>query len=220
MVPFSFRRAISITGTGSTGSFLHACRLFSGGLPTKPGLLRQPAGSRCMTTRTEWTGTASELLGGLAEQVGGTQRKSKSWPNARRALAGRLRRAATFLRKVGIPSRPRQKTSGRDRPHRPQRPPQKLYHCGPTACRRPDGGRCCGRSPARYRRNRPHQLLKIQCGDRCGRCGRKWRPPFWCSGIAACLNEAVHGCQRILYQLAKGFALDIPWSWRLREGGE
>ena len=55
-----------------------------------------------MTTRTEWTGTASELLGGLAEQVGGTQRKSKSWPNARRALAGRLRRAATFLRKVGI----------------------------------------------------------------------------------------------------------------------
>jgi hypothetical protein len=52
-----------------------------------------------MTTRTEWTGTASE---GLAEQVGGTQRKSKSWPNARRALAGRLRRAATFLRKVGI----------------------------------------------------------------------------------------------------------------------
>ena len=21
-------------------------------------------------------------------------------------------------------------------------------------------------------------------------------------------------------QLAKGFALDIPWSWRLREGGE
>ena len=55
-----------------------------------------------MTTRTEWTGTASELLGGLAEQVGGTQRKSKSWPNARRALAGRLRPAATFLRKVGI----------------------------------------------------------------------------------------------------------------------
>jgi hypothetical protein len=41
-------------------------------------------------------------LGGLAEQVGGTQRKSESWPNAPRALAGRLRRAATFLRKIGI----------------------------------------------------------------------------------------------------------------------
>ena len=79
---------------------------------------------------------------------------------------------------------PRQKTSGRDRPHRPQRPPQKLYHCGPTACRRPEGGRCCGPSPARYRRNRPHQALEIQCRDRCGRCGHKWRPPFWCSGIA------------------------------------
>jgi hypothetical protein len=49
MVPSSFRRAISITGTGSTGSFLHACRLFSGGLPTiGPGLLRQPHGSRCI----------------------------------------------------------------------------------------------------------------------------------------------------------------------------
>jgi hypothetical protein len=23
-----------------------------------------------------------------------------------------------------------------------------------------------------------------------------------------------------LSKLAKGFALDIPWSWRLREGGE
>ena len=54
----------------------------------------------------------------------------------------------------------------------------------------PAAGRCCGPSPARYRRNRPHQALEIQCGDRCGRCGRKWRPPFWCSGIAACLNDA------------------------------
>ena len=24
----------------------------------------------------------------------------------------------------------------------------------------------------------------------------------------------------VKFQLAKGFALDIPWSWRLREGGE
>jgi hypothetical protein len=64
-----------------------------------------------------------------------------------------------------------------------------------------DGRRCRGRSSARCRHNRPHQVLEIQCWDRCGRCGRKWRPPFWCSGIAACLNDAVHGCQRILYQL-------------------
>lgn len=55
-----------------------------------------------MTTRTEWTGTASELLGVLAEMVGERVAKSKTWPDSPRALAGRLRRAATFLRKIGI----------------------------------------------------------------------------------------------------------------------
>jgi hypothetical protein len=55
-----------------------------------------------MTTRTEWTGTASELLGALAEMVGERVAKSKIWPDSPRALAGRLRRAATFLRKIGI----------------------------------------------------------------------------------------------------------------------
>jgi hypothetical protein len=52
--------------------------------------------------RTEWTGTASELLGALAEMAGERIAKSKSWPDSPRALAGRLRRAATFLRKIGI----------------------------------------------------------------------------------------------------------------------
>jgi hypothetical protein len=55
-----------------------------------------------MTTRTEWTGTASELLGALAELAGDRIAKSKAWPDSPRALAGRLRRAATFLRKIGI----------------------------------------------------------------------------------------------------------------------
>jgi hypothetical protein len=55
-----------------------------------------------MATRTEWTGTASELLGALAELVREMQRKNKSWPDTPRALAGRLRRAATFVRKIGI----------------------------------------------------------------------------------------------------------------------
>ena len=61
---------------GEHGEFLTCLpSFFSGDLPTfGPG--RQPAGSRCMTTRTEWTGTASELLGSLAEQVGGTQRST------------------------------------------------------------------------------------------------------------------------------------------------
>ena len=55
-----------------------------------------------MTTRTVWTGTASALLGALAEVVGERGAKSKAWPDNPRALAGRLRRAATFLRKVGV----------------------------------------------------------------------------------------------------------------------
>jgi hypothetical protein len=55
-----------------------------------------------MATRTVWTGTASDLLGALAEVVGERVAKSKTWPDGPRAMAGRLRRAATFLRKIGI----------------------------------------------------------------------------------------------------------------------
>jgi hypothetical protein len=53
-------------------------------------------------TRTEWKGTASDLVGALDEEVGEKVRKSKAWPSSARALSGRVRRAATFLRKVGI----------------------------------------------------------------------------------------------------------------------
>ena len=55
-----------------------------------------------MSTRTEWTGTASDLLGALAEMAGERAAKSKSWPENPRALGGRLRRGAPFLRKIGI----------------------------------------------------------------------------------------------------------------------
>jgi hypothetical protein len=55
-----------------------------------------------MAERTEWTGTASDLLGALSEAAGERVAKSKTWPASPRALSGRLRRAATFLRKVGI----------------------------------------------------------------------------------------------------------------------
>ena len=54
------------------------------------------------TVRTVWTGIASDLLGALAEVVGERVAKSKTWPDSPRALSGRLRRAATFLRKIGI----------------------------------------------------------------------------------------------------------------------
>lgn len=52
--------------------------------------------------RTMWTGTASELLGALGQVAGERVAKAKTWPDSPRALAGRLRRAATFLRKIGI----------------------------------------------------------------------------------------------------------------------
>jgi hypothetical protein len=55
-----------------------------------------------MATRAVWTGTASDLLGAVAVVVGERVAKSKSWPDGPRALAGRQRRAATFLRKIGI----------------------------------------------------------------------------------------------------------------------
>jgi hypothetical protein len=55
-----------------------------------------------MATGMEWTGTASELLNTLGEMAGERVARSKTWPDNPRALAGRLRRAATFLRKIGI----------------------------------------------------------------------------------------------------------------------
>ena len=55
-----------------------------------------------MEERTEWKGTATDLLGALAEAAGERVAKSKIWPASPRALSGRLRRAATFLRKIGI----------------------------------------------------------------------------------------------------------------------
>lgn len=55
-----------------------------------------------MAPRTEWTGTASDLLGALGEMAGDRLIMSKTWPDGPRALGGRLRRAATFLRKIGI----------------------------------------------------------------------------------------------------------------------
>jgi hypothetical protein len=43
-----------------------------------------------MTARTEWTGTASELLEALGKVAGDRVANSKTWPDNPRALAGRL----------------------------------------------------------------------------------------------------------------------------------
>jgi hypothetical protein len=53
-------------------------------------------------TTTTWTGTATDLLGQLGRIVGEKATKSKTWPVDATRLGGKLRRAATFLRKVGI----------------------------------------------------------------------------------------------------------------------
>jgi hypothetical protein len=55
-----------------------------------------------MMKMTEMTGNASTLLGALAEVAGERIAKSRTWPDSPRALSGRLRRAAPFLRKIGI----------------------------------------------------------------------------------------------------------------------
>jgi hypothetical protein len=55
-----------------------------------------------MTGQTMWTGTASDLLEVLGRLAGESVTKSKTWPKGAGALSGRVRRAATFLRKVGI----------------------------------------------------------------------------------------------------------------------
>jgi hypothetical protein len=54
-----------------------------------------------MADRVQWTGTASDLLqvgtNGSADDIA-----RPGWPKNPRALAGRLRRAQTFLRGLGI----------------------------------------------------------------------------------------------------------------------
>jgi hypothetical protein len=55
-----------------------------------------------MTPKSEWTGTAKELLSSLAGEAGERTAKSKSWPTTPEGLRNRLRRAATGLRKIGI----------------------------------------------------------------------------------------------------------------------
>lgn len=55
-----------------------------------------------MAARTPWTGTASELLGTLSKMAGERVANAKTWPDSPRALGGRLRRVAPFMRKIGV----------------------------------------------------------------------------------------------------------------------
>ncbi|HZQ00793.1 MAG TPA: hypothetical protein VE999_02120 [Gemmataceae bacterium] len=55
-----------------------------------------------LVDKREWSGTATDLLATLGDVAGERVEKSKAWPGDARALSSRLKRAATFLRKVGI----------------------------------------------------------------------------------------------------------------------
>ena len=54
-----------------------------------------------MSERSSWTGSAADLLRISVERAGRTD-DNTGWPKNPRALAGRLRRAQTFLRALGI----------------------------------------------------------------------------------------------------------------------
>jgi hypothetical protein len=55
-----------------------------------------------MQNRREWVGTAAELLTALGNLTDENLRRSRDWPRTPRGLSGRLRRAASNLRKAGI----------------------------------------------------------------------------------------------------------------------
>jgi hypothetical protein len=55
-----------------------------------------------MVGRQTWKGTASQLLTLLTPVVSEALARERSWPKSARALAGKLRRAAPPLRKIGI----------------------------------------------------------------------------------------------------------------------
>ena len=56
-----------------------------------------------MAERSSWTGSAADLLrAGADRNSEGVSRLGTGWPKHPRALAGRLRRAQTFLRALGI----------------------------------------------------------------------------------------------------------------------
>ena len=66
-----------------------------------------------MRDRSEWQGTASELLDALSEIATEATVRSRAWPKAGNTLSSRLMRGATFLRELGI-----EITKGRDKTQR------------------------------------------------------------------------------------------------------
>ena len=55
-----------------------------------------------MTLRPQWSGTATELLKVLQDQVSEDTKKQQGWPKNAKGLSDRLRRLAPNLRRTGI----------------------------------------------------------------------------------------------------------------------
>lgn len=70
---------------------------------------------KLMADAAEWTGTAGMLRQRLGEIAGEAAAKARTWPGNDRALAGKLRRIAPFLRSpsVGIEAIPGRNHGGR-----------------------------------------------------------------------------------------------------------
>ena len=64
--------------------------------------VRELMANLAKASEKKWSGTASDLLALLTDLVTERIAKSDDWPRNGRALSGRLRRAASFLRRVGV----------------------------------------------------------------------------------------------------------------------
>ena len=94
-----------------------------------------------VATHTKWAGTATDLFRALADVAGERAAKSKTWPESPRALSGRLRRNATFLRKIGIDVDFKREGRGRTRIiHITATRPSAVENCGvgPSASSTPE----------------------------------------------------------------------------------
>jgi hypothetical protein len=96
-----FLRAYRANILSAVESVLEAS-LVAGAVRSLMAALAKDAATKAKDAAPTWEGTSSDLLTRLTGVVDEKTSKSKEWPGSPRALSGRLRRAAAFLRRVGI----------------------------------------------------------------------------------------------------------------------